>query len=382
MGGTRRKRKRFAGPGGAGEREADVQDLQSEKIVGTAVAKTPLVIVLTDPRAEDNPITYVNGAFQRTTLYSRDYAIGRNCRFLQGEETSDDDVERIREGLRGDKEFQVTITNYKADGTAFRNQLLISPVHNDDGELTAYFSVQREVRKSDGDNGIDPMDLLRELQHRVKNHLSMVVSMIRLQASREVTPASMRAVSRRIEALSVLYEELLGTSVDGKAPQKISAGAYLSRIASVVASLEGRSSVRVNIECDDAILSMEAAARVGLLLSELLTNALEHAFEGRDRGLVNVRFQGLTDGGARLTVEDDGIGLPEGSHWPEEAPSIPEQKERAEEADGPLDTTGNGRRAGVGGSIVAALTQSLAATLRVNSTPQGTIVTVDFRPEQ
>lgn len=343
-----------------------------------AIRHSPLSMVLTDPRIEDNPITYVNSAFEALTLYSRRFAVGRNCRFLQGPETDMQHVAQIREGLKSEQEFEVTLTNHRADGSAFRNRLLVAPIHGEDGELTAFFGLQREVSGDAGgtESGDESMGLLRELQHRVKNHLSMIVSMIRLQARQNVTEDSLKAIGRRIEALSVLYDELLSGGTGGS--EKIATGAYLSRIASVVSNLEPHGAIRVNVECDEIWLPVDQAARLGLLLSEFLTNAFEHAFEGRSSGSVAVRFERRDEGGVRLTVEDDGNGLPEDSSWPFSAASIAAQKERAEHTEGALDTTGDGGTPGVGGSIVQALTQSLEAELSVERLAQGTRVMVDL----
>ncbi|MDF0602955.1 PAS domain-containing protein [Psychromarinibacter sp. C21-152] len=358
-----------------------------ERMLKAAIRDSPFAMIITDPRLEDSPVTYVNEAFQRLTLYSREYALGRNCRFLQGPETDPADVARLRSGLTTDREFEVTLVNHKADGTPFRNQVLIAPIHGPDGELTAHFGLLREVADDTGaaEAGAEQtLALLRELQHRVKNHLSMIVSMIRIQAKREVTPESLKAVSRRIEALALLYEELLndGTNGDGDGDgdgrREIDTGAYLSRIASVVSGLQPRAAIRVNVECEEIRLPFDHAARLGLLLSEFLTNALEHAFEGRKSGYVDVRFSRTSGGGVRLTVEDDGIGLPEGSDWPFGAPSIERQRERAAQDEGTLDTTGHGRKSGVGGSIVAALIDSLGASLALTRPKRGTIVTVDL----
>lgn len=355
---------------------------QASDLLASAVDRTPVVIILTDPRLEDNPITFVNDAFARVTMYSRDYAIGRNWRFLHGEDTEPDALAKIDEGPARQSDFEVRITNRRADGSRFRSQMLVSPVLSDDGELTAYFTVQRVLTKeSDPEQDCaSAMDLLRELQHRVKNHLAMVVSMIRVQARRDVTPESLRAVSRRVEALSLLYDELFNASLTRGAGEYVRTGAYLSRIASVLAGLEGRSAIRVNVDCEDVDLPIDLAARLGLLLSELLTNALEHAFDRRNSGTVNIRFQELAAGTLRLSVEDDGIGLPEGSTWPFGAMSAEDQHGRAEHEEGDLDTIGHGGHSGVGGTIVASLTDALGARLSVNRAHQGTIITVDLKP--
>lgn len=346
-----------------------------------AAQRMPVSIIIADARLKDTPITFVNDAFQQLTLYSREYALGRNCRFLQGEETDPADIATIRHGLQSGSDFQVTITNHRADGTPFRNQLLIAPVFGDDGSTDAYFCVQREVADDTGDHAQPGLDLLRELQHRVKNHLSMVVSMIRSQARRPVTPDSLRAVGRRVEALALLYEELFNTSLATGAREAVHTGAYLSRIASVIAGIGSRTSVRVNVSCEEIDLPVDQAAWLGLMLSELLTNSLEHAFIGRDGGFVTVTFKRISGGGVRLTVEDDGIGLPRDSNWPYGSPSVEEQRERARREDGELDTTGHHGKSGVGGSIILALSQTLGATLDVNRALRGTIVTVDFEPQ-
>ncbi len=364
----------------------------AEALVGSAVRNSPLSIVLTDPRLEDNPITYVNNAFQRTTLYSRDFALGRNCRFLQGEETDPRDIDRLREGLRSGEQFELRIVNHKADGSPFLNQLLISPVNDDDGNLVAFFGLQREIqgeldRAAAAREQVDrahegASQMLRELQHRVKNHLAMVVSMIRMQARRDVTADSFKALSRRIEALALLYEELFKLNLDGGgAEESIAAGAYLSRIASVLSGIEGRDAVRINIDCDEVDLSVDQAARCGLLLSELVTNALEHAFRERDRGAISVRFGMADETRVALTVEDDGIGLPEGSNWPRGADSLQRQTERAADGKTQLDTTGNAggsAEPGVGGSIVLALCNSLNADIDVRTGGWGTRTTIAF----
>ncbi|MDF0603448.1 PAS domain-containing protein [Psychromarinibacter sp. C21-152] len=364
----------------------------SQVPVDLAVDRASVAIVMTDPHAPDNPITYVNEAFEQITGYSRDDALGRNCRFLQGEATAEEDVDRIRRGLDSGDEFEVVLTNHKADGTPFRNQLLVVPVRDQAGEISAFFGVQRELEEGDtpeASHGARPADaetdhtlsLLRELQHRVKNHLSMIVGMIRVQAKREVTQESMRAVGRRIEALALLYEEVLGASMAGGGGDEIRVGSYLDRIAAELAGLVGRSGIKVNVDCQEITLPMDQAARLGLLLSELLTNALEHAFEGRDSGVVNVRCQRMQDGRVRLVVEDDGVGMPEDSDWPYEAPGIAAQRDRADSLEGALDTTGSRGKSGVGGSIVLALTETLGAQLDVSRGGDGTCVEVRVQPQ-
>lgn len=95
------------------------------------------VFCLTDPNMKDHPIIYASKEFFRLTQYGRDYAIGRNCRFLQGPKTGSDSVFRLGRAIREGKEVCETILNYRRDGTPFLNLLLMAPLRDDRGNIKA-----------------------------------------------------------------------------------------------------------------------------------------------------------------------------------------------------------------------------------------------------
>jgi len=348
-----------------------------------------LGIVITDPNQSDNPIVYVNEGFERITQYSRDYAVGRNCRFLQGEGTDPEHRRRFREALANAEEATIHLVNYRADGTRFLNQVVLSPVFDETGELTNFLGVQQEIAEeapsergffADGSGrrslrAASSDVMLKELQHRVKNHLAMVVSMIRMQADMPLTRESYLALSRRVQALAMLYDELMRPAAEGDHEQ-VNAGTYLARVATVIADLDGRSSIALQVDCKTFELPVDPAAQLGLLLTELLTNCFAHAFEGRESGRVRVQC-GPGDGeSVTLTVEDDGNGLPAGLSWPYDADTLGQQQDRAAEGAGDLDTISRAGRTGLGGSIVLGLTKALDATLDVQSGEDGTRITI------
>jgi two-component sensor histidine kinase len=207
----------------------------------------------------------------------------------------------------------------------------------------------------------------------------MVVSMIRMQARREITKASFEALSYRVQSLALLYEELSPGGVVTGDDETLPAGAYLSRVANTIGALDGRSSIRINVDCEEVELPVETGARLGLLLTEFLTNALEHAFAGRDEGVITVRFARQTRGKLRLTVEDDSVGLPKGSEWPDDAPTVEAQIEKVEAAgeDKVLDMRGGKRKSGAGGSIVRTMVDHIDGDLTVSSSEHGTVVRLD-----
>ncbi|MEM6914681.1 MAG: PAS domain-containing protein, partial [Pseudomonadota bacterium] len=154
-----------------------------ERLKVKAFERFPIAFVLTNPNIEDNPIVYVNRAFERLTGYAADAAIGRNCRFLQGEGSDPKEVRAIRDAIAERRSHRGIITNQRADGTTFQNELFIEPIFDDEGHLSAFLGLQRDAEAHSVDRERVERQL-KEIQHRVKNHLQMVVSMIRLQSQK------------------------------------------------------------------------------------------------------------------------------------------------------------------------------------------------------
>jgi PAS domain S-box-containing protein len=117
--------------------EAEIRD--------RAVVAAGLAFTITDPRRPDNPLVFVNPAFERTTGYSREEVEGRNCRFLQGPDTDPGAVRQIREAIEQQSHATITLLNYRKDGSAFWNELSLSPVYDAAGELTHFVGIQADV---------------------------------------------------------------------------------------------------------------------------------------------------------------------------------------------------------------------------------------------
>ncbi|WP_448626299.1 SpoIIE family protein phosphatase [Geodermatophilus sp. URMC 64] len=124
---------------------ADNPDAHLQALRDRAVIATDITFTITDPRQPDNPLVWVNPSFTRVTGYEYDEAIGRNCRFLQGPATDPQAVAQIRAALAERRTLTTTLLNYRKDGTAFWNQLSISPVFDGDGELVSFVGVQTDV---------------------------------------------------------------------------------------------------------------------------------------------------------------------------------------------------------------------------------------------
>ena len=109
------------------------------------VAASPLAAVVTNPRQPDNPIEAVNSAFCKLTGYPQDEIIGRNCRFLAGPETEPWVTAELRQAIANRRSALAEILNYRRDGTAFLNGVMITPLFGPDGELAWFLGSQVDL---------------------------------------------------------------------------------------------------------------------------------------------------------------------------------------------------------------------------------------------
>jgi PAS domain S-box-containing protein len=224
---------------------------------------------------------------------------------------------------------------------AYRLAALIDVTLHDDGDREAF---EQKLREKD--------TLLLEVQHRVKNNLQMITALMRIEARNaqgKMDTGPFDRLAGRIESIQILY----GLLSDQAADDVIDLGVYLSRIASAVLQAHAMEGIRLDLKVDVYLVSVNVAMPTGLVVNELLTNALKHAFTGRPAGTITLHS--LTDAeGCRITIADDGVGLPEGVVWP--------------------------KRGKLGSAIVQSLRENAKADLEIASQPgQGVRVTIVFK---
>ena len=104
-------------------------------------------VTLADPDLEDAPIIYANKAFERLTGFGQEDIIGYNCRFLQGEDRDQPARFIIAEAMKKHEGVEVTLRNYKKDGTLFHNRLKIRPLFDKKNRVIYYLGVQYDITK-------------------------------------------------------------------------------------------------------------------------------------------------------------------------------------------------------------------------------------------
>jgi two-component sensor histidine kinase len=154
--------------------------------------------------------------------------------------------------------------------------------------------------------------LLKEVYHRVKNNLQLVQSLLNLQRRGTVDAAAQSALAdstRRVWAMALVHEKLY----QSRSLASIALGDYARELHQHIGEAASTSSrgIEIHSEFDNIDTALDVAIPFGLLLNELVFNALEHAFEGRSSGRVGVWLE-LKDGVPLLRVQDDGVGLEPG----------------------------------------------------------------------
>jgi two-component sensor histidine kinase len=155
---------------------------------------------------------------------------------------------------------------------------------------------------------------LAEMSHRVKNDLQLVTSLLRVEAERQRNPAARAALGRagaRVEAVARVHELLC----HGDGSGTVAVDRYLRETCAGLAELlgvDGRHRALV-VRAEAAVLPADTARSLGLVVNELVTNAFRHAFAADGPGTVWVELGRDAGGRLRLSVADDGAGLPDGS---------------------------------------------------------------------
>jgi PAS domain S-box-containing protein len=120
-----------------------------DSLLLSLIQYSPIASCVTNPRLQDNPIVACNQPFMDLTGYSRDEIVGRNCRFLSGPETEPWLTDRITNAVEVRKPVLVEILNYRKNGEAFRNAVLVAPVFDDSGELEYFLGSQVEIEMNE-----------------------------------------------------------------------------------------------------------------------------------------------------------------------------------------------------------------------------------------
>ncbi len=313
--------------------------------------------LMTISRISDGVYIDINETFLRVSGFNRDEVIGTSSLDLEiwaDPEDREELVNRLqRTGIVENMEIQFR----KKDGTTFpgltscqvvtfENEPHILTIVKD---ITDRKLIEEQVRKSLEEKEM----LLKEIHHRVKNNLQAVAGLLNLQAEMiedKDTLASFKENETRILSMALIHEKLY--QVDDSS--RINLGDYVKTLVNRLGHFHSISpdKVKVKVRSANITLNLDTIVPVGLIINELVSNALKHAFPDGREGELRVSLSKRKDGTLSLKVSDNGVGLP--------------------------DEVDIGRSKSLGMLLVKSFVDGLSGTVKVDRR-SGTAITISFR---
>lgn len=207
----------------------------------------------------------------------------------------------------------------RADGSEFPVEIGLNPMDTHEGVMVLASIVditeRRRAQQVLEQALLEKTVLLNEVHHRVKNNLQVISSLLNLQASNVDDPHVkdiLNESQNRVRAMALTHQLLY----ERKDFSRMDLGDYLDRLAQLLLGAYRSGAGRIDLKLirpdKPVYLDLERAIPCGLLVSELVTNAFKHGFPDQRRGEILIELVTDEADGARLTVADDGVGLPEG----------------------------------------------------------------------
>jgi PAS domain S-box-containing protein len=270
-----------------------------------AMAQTRMAVCLADPKQPDMPIVFANRAFRNLTGYEEHEVVGRNCRFLQGPDTDQAEVDKIRAAVRDEDVVLVELLNYRKDGTPFWNALHLGPIYRADGELTYFFGSQwdvSDVRAARAEERHARI-MARELSHRMKNMFAVISGIVNITGRVRGIPTQAAEINGRIQALGRAYE----TTLDEASSGTIEIG---PAIRAILAPYDADQS-RLRFLGNGLRVHFATVSVVGLVLHELAANATKFGAWSCEGGRIELDWrERKQDGGSLLVVSWREVGGP------------------------------------------------------------------------
>jgi PAS domain S-box-containing protein len=290
------------------ELEETVADLRLKE---RAMDEAPVGITITDPDQEDNPMVYVNDRFESLTRYDRSEALGRNCRFLQGEDTDPETRKFLRERIDAERPVAVDIVNYRKNGERMWQKLDVAPVRDDDGRVTNFVGFQTEITdRKIRERRLEVLN--RVLSHNLKNKMNVIeghVALLHEEFDEDAAPASLETITDAALDLMGLAESVQETeriiSNVGASDRPID---LTDHVVGLVDMFEDRyPDATITASLPDGPCTV---GTTGILaaIEEAIENAIKHNESPTPSVVIRIEKR---DDWLDIEIEDDGPGIPD-----------------------------------------------------------------------
>ena len=280
----------------------------------------------------DGIISSWNKGAEQIYGYSSKEILGKNASILAPDNLKDEAKKLIDRIKRGIKIKNYETSRLREDGTLINVSITLSPIFDSSEKLTAISVIARDItERVKAGKLLEKAEDARkkEIHHRIKNNLQVISSLLDLQAekfnNRELIKDSevleaFRESQNRVISMVLIHEELY----KGEETDTLNFSEYLPKLAETLFQTYKLSGKNIHLSMDleeNAPFNMDTAVPLGIIVNELVSNSLKHAFPGRDRGVIRIKLRREKNGENKkegnkstsftLTVSDNGVGIPE-----------------------------------------------------------------------
>jgi PAS domain S-box-containing protein len=270
-------------------------------------------------KALDGRILSWNRGAEKIYGYSAAEALGRNVSMVVPARRIGELRNILVRAARGEKLSNLETQRVRKDGAEIEIALTVSPIRDTTGAIRAVSVIGRDITLQKQDlrrleqSLNDKQTLLKEVHHRVKNNLQVISSLLYLQSTYVEEPGAKMKLQEsrdRVKAMALVHEKLH----DADDLASVNLKDYVERLVAELATAWAvdTDAIRLSVEIDRIELTVEKAITCALILNELISNSLKYAFQNRERGEIRIRGRYLDPGTVKLTIADDGAGLPPG----------------------------------------------------------------------
>jgi PAS domain S-box-containing protein len=259
--------------------------------------------------------TFVNGQMALMLGYQVEEMLGRTVGSFMCEDELTDHQSKMQDRIQGldgvyERRFR------RKDGGECWCIVSAKALHDSQGRFAGSFAMFTDITERKRAEQelmatlLEKEVLLREIHHRVKNNMQVIMSLLNNQARQFDDPLLSRALQEtcdRIRSLAFIHERLYKSNNFAR----IDFGNYIEDLVPFLSRSYGRREVTLSIKTREVVLALDTAIPLALISNELVTNALKYAFPGGRAGTITIELRAGSENNAIFTVRDDGIGLPE-----------------------------------------------------------------------
>jgi PAS domain S-box-containing protein len=313
-----------------------------------AVRVTRMPMLVTDATLPGNPIIFVNPAFTELSGYAEEELLGQDPHFMNGAGTDPGSIRQYEAAIEDSRDETLEILQYRKDGAPFRAMLFASPLNDGQGRVTNHFLSYLDItRRYDAEKKLRSLTselearvakrtqdlaasngklqaandrlskllaerqmLLSEVNHRAKNSLAVAASLLAIQGRRQpdrAVRALFEEAQDRLRAMARVHDLLSKSESD----QRVDLATYVTDLCEALRPItEDAGRVSFDVSAEDGILvEADTAFALGIVLTELITNAVKYAFPPPRSGTIFAKAQRGAPGRVEVSIKDDGIGM-------------------------------------------------------------------------